>query len=87
MPAQTGQLLSFVVLIVAFYFLLIRPQMKRQKEQVALMGSLAVGDAIITIGGIYGTIVTLEDDRVHIEVAPDVMITMTRSAIAKKLEG
>ena len=87
MNQQTGQLLSFVVLIVAFYLLLIRPQMKRQKEQAALMSSLAVGDAVITIGGIFGKIITLEDDRVHVEIAPDVTITVTRSAIAKKLEG
>jgi preprotein translocase subunit YajC len=87
MNSQTGQLISFAVLIAAFYLLLIRPQMKRQKEQAALMASLAVGDPVITIGGMYGTIRTLEEDRISLEIAPDTTITMARSAIAKKIEA
>jgi preprotein translocase subunit YajC len=87
MNSQTGQLISFAVLIAAFYLLLIRPQMKRQKEQAALMSSLAVGDAVITIGGMYGTIRTLEEDRISLEIAPGTTITMARSAIAKKIEA
>jgi len=87
MNPQTGQLISFAVLIAAFYLLLIRPQMKRQKEQTALMASLAVGDSIVTIGGMYGTIKELEDDRVSLEIAPGVTVKMARSAIAKKIEA
>ena len=87
MNSQTGQLISFAVLIAAFYLLLIRPQMKRQKEQTALMASLAVGDAVVTIGGIFGTIKELEDDRVSLEIATGVTIAMARSAIAKKIEA
>lgn len=87
MNSQTGQLISFAVLIAAFYLLLIRPQMKRQKEQTALMASLVVGDAVVTIGGIFGTIKGLEDDKVSLEVATGVTITMARSAIAKKIEA
>ena len=83
---QYGSLLSFAVLAVAFYFLLIRPQQKRQKEHQALMSALAVGDRIVTIGGVYGTIRSLEDDRVGVEVAPSVVIEIARSAVAKKLE-
>jgi len=86
MNSQTGQLISFAVLIAAFYLLLIRPQMKRQKEQTALMASLAVGDSVVTIGGIFGTIEALEDDKVSLEIASEVTITMARSAIAKKIE-
>jgi len=87
MNSQTGQLISFAVLIAAFYFLLIRPQMKRQKEQTALMASLAVGDAVVTIGGIFGTIKDVEDDKVSLEIATGITITMARSAIAKKIEA
>jgi len=87
MNPQTGQLISFAVLIAAFYLLLIRPQMKRQKEQSALMASLVVGDSVITIGGMYGTIKELEDDRVSLEIAPGVTVRMARSAIAKKIEA
>ncbi len=87
MNSQTGQLISFAVLIAAFYLLLIRPQMKRQKEQTALMASLAVGDAVVTLGGIFGTIARLEDDQISLEIAPNTTITMARSAVAKKIEA
>lgn len=87
MNSQTGQLISFAVLIAAFYLLLIRPQMKRQKEQAALMASLAVGDAVVTIGGMFGTIRVLEEDRIQLEIAPNTTITMARTAIAKKIEA
>ncbi|KAF0209113.1 MAG: preprotein translocase subunit YajC [Actinomycetota bacterium] len=87
MNSQTGQLISFAVLIAAFYLLLVRPQMKRQKEQSALMASLAVGDAVVTIGGMFGTIRVLEEDRIQLEIAPNTTITMARSAIAKKIEA
>jgi len=83
---QYASLLSLAVLAAAFYFLLIRPQQKRQKEHQALMAALAEGDRVITIGGVYGTIRSLADDRVGIEVAPSVVIEVARSAVAKKLE-
>jgi preprotein translocase subunit YajC len=83
---QYGSLLSFAVLAVAFYLLLIRPQMKRQKEHRELMSALAVGDGVVTIGGIYGSVRTLDDERVGLEVAPNVVIEIARSAVAKKLE-
>lgn len=83
---QYGSLLSFAILAVAFYLLLIRPQQRRQKEHQALMAALAVGDRVVTIGGIFGTIRSLDDDRVGIEVAPSVVIEVARSAIARRLE-
>ena len=83
---QYGSLLSFAVLAIAFYFLLIRPQQKRQKEHQALMASLTVGDRVVTIGGIYGTVRTLEEDHIGVEVAPSVVIEFARSAVARKLE-
>lgn len=86
MNSSTGQLISFAVLIAAFYLLLIRPQMKRQKEQAALMASLAVGDSVVTIGGMYGTIRVLEEDRISLEIASGTTVTVARSAIAKKIE-
>lgn len=86
MGDQSGSILSFVILIAAFYFLIIRPQMKRQKEQAALMASLAVDDRVVTVGGVFGTIRVLEDETVRLEIAPEVVITMARSAIARKLD-
>lgn len=84
---QYGQLLSLAIIVVAFYLLIIRPQQKRQKEHQALMSSLAVGDRIVTIGGVYGTIVSLDDSRVGVEIASGVVVEIDRAAIAKKLDA
>jgi preprotein translocase subunit YajC len=81
-----NQLLPLIVLLVAFYFLLVRPQQQRQKQHRELMASLAIGDRVVTVGGVYGTIRSLEDDRVGVEVAPGVTIEFARQAIARKLE-
>ena len=66
--AIIAQFLTFVVLIVVFYFFLIRPQRKKDKEAKAMLDNLKVGDRICTIGGIYGTIVRIKDDVLTIEV-------------------
>lgn len=84
---QTTQLLSLAIIVVAFYLLIIRPQQKRQKEHQALMASLKVGDRVVTIGGAYGTIQSLDDDRVGVEIAPGVVVEFDRAAIAKKLDA
>ena len=84
---QYGQLLSLAIIVVAFYLLIIRPQQKRQKEHQALMASLAVGDRVVTIGGAYGTIQSLDDNRVGVEIAPGVVAEFDRAAIAKKLDA
>lgn len=86
MDTNTAQLLSLAVIALAFYLLMIRPQQKRQKEHQALMASLAVGDRIVTIGGVYGTVRTLEESRVGIEVATDVIIELDRAAVARKVD-
>ncbi|MGB4592415.1 MAG: preprotein translocase subunit YajC [Coriobacteriia bacterium] len=86
MNSQYGSLLSFAFLAVAFYFLLIRPQMKRQKEQQALMASLAVGDRVVTIGGMYGRVAALADDTVDLIITDGVTVTFARSAVARKVE-
>ena len=83
---QYGQLLSLAVIFGAFYMLMIRPQQKRQKEHRALLAALEVGDRVVTIGGAYGTVRTLGDDVVGVEVAPSVVIEFARSAIATREE-
>lgn len=82
---QYGQLLSLAVIVAAFYMLMIRPQQKRQKEHRELVSSLVIGDRVVTIGGVYGSIATLDDDRVGIEVAPGVVVEFDRAAVARKL--
>jgi len=62
-----GSLIPFVLMIVIFYFILIRPQRKKEKSLKALVNALAVGDEIVTIGGIYGKVTGLKDDTIIIE--------------------
>jgi len=82
---QGGGLMSFlplVLMFVIFYFLLIRPQQKKQKEMRELLKNLKRGDKILTGGGIYGRIDSLTDDKVNVEIAPNVVITVMRSYVA-----
>ena len=66
--AMAIQLLPMILIFVVFYFLLIRPQRKKDKEAKQMLESLKVGDRICTIGGIYGTIVRIKDDVLTVEV-------------------
>ena len=66
--AYALQLLPMILIFVVFYFVLIRPQRKKDKEAKAMLDNLKVGDRICTIGGIYGTIVRIKDDVLTIEV-------------------
>jgi preprotein translocase subunit YajC len=75
-----------VLLIVGFYFLLIRPQRNRQRAQQALVASLEVGDDVMTTGGIFGTIVEIDDNEgtVTVEIAPGTRIRMLRQGISQR---
>ena len=76
---------GFLILIVAFAFLwlvLVRPQKKRQVAQQQMLADLRVGDEVLTAGGIYGTIVRLEEDTAVVEIAPGVEIRISRRAVA-----
>ena len=66
--AYALQLLPMILVFVVFYFVLIRPQRKKDKEAKAMLDNLKVGDRICTIGGIYGTIVKIKDDVLTVEV-------------------
>ncbi len=76
-------IILIVGLIVIFYFMLIRPQQKRMRQQMELMSNLRAGDDVMTSSGIYGTISEVEEDTVLMEVAEDVEIRVAKSAIAK----
>ena len=88
--AQNGSsllTLAFPVLLIGgFYFLLIRPQRNRQRAQQALVASLEVGDDIMTTGGIFGTIIEIDDDEgtVTVEIAPGTRIRMLRQGISQR---
>lgn len=83
LPAGVSELLPFLLIILVFYFLLIRPNQTRQKKWQQMLANLKSGDRITTNGGIRGTIIAIKDDAVQIRVAPDnVKLEIARSAIA-----
>lgn len=75
------QFLPFLLIIVVFYFFMIRPQMKRQKELRKYREALKKGDKVITTGGIYGRVAEIKDDHVMMEIADNVKIRIDKSAI------
>jgi len=75
-------LLPLVLIFVIFYFLLLRPQIRRAKELKKMVGSLAKGDEIISNGGLLGRITRLDENFVSVEVADGVVVRIQRSAIA-----
>jgi preprotein translocase subunit YajC len=75
------QLFPFILIIVVFYFFMIRPQMKRQKELKKYREALKKGDKVITTGGIYGKVAEVKETYVNVEIANDVIVKMDKSAI------
>jgi preprotein translocase subunit YajC len=78
-------LFPLILLGAIFYFLLIRPQRARQQQQRSLLESLSRNDRVVTIGGFHGTIQSVDEDTVRIELAPGVVATMAKGAIARRL--
>ncbi|MBO2943423.1 preprotein translocase subunit YajC [Paenibacillus sp. F411] len=77
-----GLILPFVLMFVIFYFLLIRPQQKKQKTRNAMLSALKKGDKVVTIGGLHGTIVEITDDIVVLKVNDVTKLTFDRSSIS-----
>lgn len=75
-------IISFVGIILIFYFLMIRPQNKKRKETELMLKALKKGDKIVTIGGLYGTIQSVKDTTVIIKVDDNVKLEFLRSAIS-----
>ena len=76
-------LLMIMLVFGAMYFMMIRPQQKRRREAMEMQSTLGPGDEVVTIGGLYGTVVSVDDDTVTLEVAPDVHARYARPAIAR----
>ncbi|MCG8617806.1 MAG: preprotein translocase subunit YajC [Desulfobacterales bacterium] len=82
---QAGGLAGFlpiIILFAIFYFLLIRPQQKKAKEHREMIGNLKKGNRIVTTGGIYGTILNLDDTTIGLEIAEKVKIKISRGNVA-----
>ena len=76
-----SMLITFGLIGVIFYFLLIRPQRKQQKELKDRQDALKPGDKVVSAGGIYGTITKVEQDAVRMEIAPSVTIKIAKTSI------
>jgi preprotein translocase subunit YajC len=85
---QANPIMTFapmILIIVVFYFFMIRPQMKKQKEITAFRNSLAKGDKVVTTGGIYGKILELKDNYVLLQVDDNVKIRVDKAALVKDM--
>lgn len=85
---DAGGLMSFIPLILMFvvlYFIMIRPQMKRQKETKAMLEALAAGDEVITAGGILGRVTAVKDQYVTLELIPGTEVQMQKNAVTSVL--
>jgi preprotein translocase subunit YajC len=86
--AESGGLMGFIPLILMFvvlYFVMIRPQMKRQKELRNMLEALAVGDEVVTVGGLMGRVTTLKDPYLTVELLPGTEVKMQKNAITAVL--
>lgn len=76
-------LLPLVAILALFWFMVIRPQQRRQKEVVALQNRIQVGQRVMMSSGVFGTVVSLTEERARLEIAPGTQIEIARAAIAK----
>jgi preprotein translocase subunit YajC len=77
-------LISLALMVAIFYFLLIRPQQRRARQQRDLLGSLSVGDEVVTVGGIFGRITEMDDESVTLDIGAG-RVRFIRQAVARKL--
>ena len=75
--------LPLVAILALFWFMVIRPQQRRQREVTALQNSIEVGQRVMMSSGIYGTVIAVADDTARLQVAPGTEIEIARAAIAK----
>ena len=80
-----ASIIYILVLIAILYFLMIRPQQQRQKKQQTMIDELRVSDRIVTVGGVYGSVMAIKEKTFIIKIAADVQIEIQKSAIGKRL--
>ncbi len=79
--SEIAGLLPLVLIALLFWLLIIRPASRRQKDQARMQSALNLGDRVMLTSGIYGTVTDLADDRLEVEIAPGVVVTVARAAI------
>ena len=85
MGSSLMSMLPLVLMFVVLYFIMIRPQMKKQKEHRAMIDALAKGDEVVTAGGLLGQVSTLTDSHIGLQIANGVEVQMQRSAVVQVL--
>ncbi|MFW5896964.1 MAG: preprotein translocase subunit YajC [Bacillota bacterium] len=87
---NTGNVLlslwPWLLLLGLIYFMMIRPQQKREKERREMLSSLRVGDDVVTIGGLHGRITALRENIINLEIAEDLEVTFSKMAVAAKVD-
>ena len=90
-PASTGggliSMLPFVFIFVIMYYVMLRPQMRRQKEQAKLVSSLKTGDRVVTSSGIHGLISNVKETTVIVKVADNVKLEMEKTAVTNVVKS
>ncbi len=79
-------LVTFGLIIVVFYFLVIRPQNKKQKDAKKMLQSITKGDRVVTIGGLHGTVESVKEDAVVLKVDDNMKLKFSKSAVSQVLE-
>ena len=85
MSSSLMSMLPLVLMFVVLYFIMIRPQMKKQKEHRAMIDALAKGDEVVTAGGMLGRIVSVSDSALGVQIANGVEVQVQRSAVVQVL--
>ena len=81
-PSMLASFIPLILIFLIFYFLLIRPQQKKQKEHKILLDSIQRGDEILSSGGILGKVIKVDNDELTVEIAKGVNVTVLRSTVA-----
>lgn len=85
MQGGASSIIFLVLLVGIFYFMLIRPQKRRVEQHRTLIESLGLGDEIVTIGGIFGTIKNIHDEDMEVEIASGTVIRIVKTAVARQV--
>lgn len=86
-PSPIAPLMPLIIIFAIFYFLLIRPQQKKVREHSKFIESLKVGDDVLTAGGIFGKVARIDDDRVIVEIADKVKVSVLKSQLYEPSRG
>jgi len=82
-PSLLASILPLVFIVVIFWLLIIRPQMKRNKQHRELVANLAVGDEVVSAGGLLGKVTEVGDNFIQVQLADQVLVKMQKSSVAQ----